>query len=780
MAEQVFPGADESTPSRAQYFSWINNTNEGPTESQTLANLAFFRYLHEQFGMVLDIYAFDAGAIDGAKFYGSTKSERFKRQFPRGFAPAVAAAKAMGTRLGVWGGPDGFGDTPQEAQERIDMMVGLCRDHDFALFKFDSVCGPLREDKIPHFVDMMTQCRKHAPDLILLNHRLQLGAGMPHATTALLEGAETYIDVHMANTVCATHNRAGALARELPPRLKRLLEDHGVCVSSCLDFWDDDLILQAFNRNLILAPEIYGNPWLLRDDELPRLARIYNLHRRYRQILSAGMVLPKAKFGPGAVSRGDDRTRLVTLRNLTWKPVRYRVPLDKTIGLLQGGKVEVRRLHPHEAVLAAAKSGETVEVEVLPFRACLLLVESRPATDVRIAGCDYDVICDVAGKPVVVDLLAPPGQTARVQLLSGSNRFSAATLDGQDTPALARGKAVDVTFPGTPLQAPWHRKIADLKPAAVPDDARALYEATAFAADNNALEARELQRSGPTAIEAVQNARDAFFNQPLFRQRYLWDRYAFDDDPETALAVCRRWPHVGDLRIRRGSLRIDFGSPVAIDHLLIESGNEQFLAPFKSQEGARAAVSADLKTWRDVAGFVDGNITFPIPGDQPWRYFRLEGAPELVRHVRGSYRGRMLDRSAWRASNLFAAYHMAPATHAFTARFTLPDAPPGGYLALAIHGEHGNELAYAALRTPTGYVGAPRRAPSFPCNPWECPVRPVSANYTYFFPITPDLVGQELDAVALILKDGNPAVRCDLHATAYPIPHARQRLVLRR
>ena len=36
-------GADERTPSRSEYFSWINNTNEGSTEKQTLVNLAFFR-----------------------------------------------------------------------------------------------------------------------------------------------------------------------------------------------------------------------------------------------------------------------------------------------------------------------------------------------------------------------------------------------------------------------------------------------------------------------------------------------------------------------------------------------------------------------------------------------------------------------------------------------------------------------------------------------------------------------------------------------------------------
>ena len=47
MTDKVYPGADESTPSLAQYFSWINHTNEGPTESQTLANLAFFQWMHD-------------------------------------------------------------------------------------------------------------------------------------------------------------------------------------------------------------------------------------------------------------------------------------------------------------------------------------------------------------------------------------------------------------------------------------------------------------------------------------------------------------------------------------------------------------------------------------------------------------------------------------------------------------------------------------------------------------------------------------------------------------
>lgn len=92
----------------------------------------------------------------------------------------------------------------------------------------------------------------------------------------------------MSNRTTAPHHRAQAISRGLVPNLQRLTEDHGVCISSCLDYWEDDLILQSFNRSLILAPEVYGNPWLLRDNELPKFARIYNLHRKYRDIMVDG------------------------------------------------------------------------------------------------------------------------------------------------------------------------------------------------------------------------------------------------------------------------------------------------------------------------------------------------------------------------------------------------------------------------------------------------------------------------------------------------------------
>lgn len=774
MSDAIFPGAGEKTPSLAQYFSWINNTNEGATEQQTLKNLAFFQWMHDAFGMELDIYAFDAGAIDGAGFYGSTRSERFKRQFPRGFGPIAEAARRFGCRLGIWGGPDGFGDTEAEARERIEQMVSLCRDHQFALFKFDSVCGKLRPEKVKYFIEMMTECRRYSPDLILLNHRLDLGEGLPHATTFLWEGLEMYTDVYGPNHVPGTHNRVREISRGLPPGLSRLTEDHGVCLSSCLDHWDDSLIQQAFNRCLILAPELYGSPWLLRDDEFPRLARIYNLHRRYRDILVNGMLLPEAIHGKDAVSRGDERTRFLSLRNLTWQPIHIRVTLDETIGLAKADRVEVRRMFPLETVLGEFAWGETVEVQVEPFRACLVMATTQGNPEIGFAGCDGEIVRDKPDEPAELLLWGLPGTEASVRI--NAPAYRSATLDDQRADSLLTDEGLRVRFDGTALNEDWHRKLADLKPIDVPADAEALYEATCFAADNNALEVRELLRSGPTRYPAVQDARDAFFQQDTFRKRGVWDRYMFDGDPDTFFATCRRQ---GELRIRGGSLRIDFGAPVLIDQLTLHTDGDYNLQPLKNHEAVRSAsVSSDLKNWTPIDGFAEGDIHFTIRADRPVRYLRMRACPDRINEARGSYRGQRLDRSLWRASNLFAGQF--PATFAWSASVRVNEVHPGSYLAVAVNGPHVPEAVYAAARCGDRYLGAARRAPSYPANVWECAVSR-GHNYTYFIPLDPSVAGQPLDVLLLGLQTAaSEELSAEVWITAHPPPHTMRRVTLTR
>lgn len=774
--EEVYPGADELSPSRSEYFSWINNTNEGATDEQTRVNLDFFSWLHAEYGAVLDIYAFDAGAIDGKRFYGSMASERFQSQFPDGFGPLVEQAQGIGTRLGLWGGPDGFGSTPEEELARTEMMVGLCRELNFALFKLDAVCGPLRPEKEDAFIRMMKRCRQHCPDLIVLNHRLGLARAQRHATTFLWEGKETYIDVWSTNSSPAPHHRADALSRGLVPDLKRLTEDHGVCISSCLDFWEDDLVLQAFNRSLILSPQIYGNPWLLRDDEFPRLARLMNLHRKYREILVQGMELPEEQFGPSAVSRGDDTTRLVTLRNLTWNPVSVEIPVDGRIGLRASGQVRSLQLHPVERDLGDTEVGGVRTVVVDPFRASLLLFSTRRQEGVLVSGCDHEVIREVPGKSVLVDLLGLPGTTAAVTVERGSSSIERAVLDDRDLGPLVPGEAFRVRFPGEEMERPFHRKLGTLSPVPIPSFVEALYEATVFAADNNALEVRSLQRSGPSETPVVKAARRAFFDQRVFVERGIWDRNLFDGDLETGYFPSRKYGI--DQRVQRGCFRLDLGEVVELDSIEITVPDSYSLQPLLEDEAYFLDFSTDLVRWSRTTFLAGKRIQIQPP--PATRYLRFSAFPDRVTEIAGWKSGGLVDRGRWRASNLFAHSSRRKPVQVWSCRVSLDRWVPESKLCIPIYGRHGVEGAYAAARVDGQFVGCPDRAPSFPSNTWEYVNARRDSGYTYYVPVTQDMIAKPIEVFVISYDEKHANLAPEVWVTAYPTPVVRKRLVLHR
>ncbi|NIR46256.1 MAG: DUF3999 domain-containing protein [Gemmatimonadetes bacterium] len=654
------------------------------------------------------------GNADGPISGEGREPRPFRNRFPNGFDPIYERARSLGIRLGWWTGRESFSGTQRE---------------------------PL---------------------------------------------AETYIDVFMTNDVTAPHHRAAALRRGPPRGLTRQTAGRGVSLSSSLDFWADDLVLQAFNRTPIPAPELYGNPWLLRDDEFHRLARIFTLHREYRDILVNGAVLPAERYGPDAVSRGDATTRLVTLRNLSWQPVAYTVKLDESLGLAGNEFLHAWSLHPTERILGRFEPGDSVTVEVLPFRAYLLLVTGEPIVGVGIRGTDFHVLRDELGGTVALKLLGQPGDTVAIQLDPGGRRFRHAELDGQPLDDLAFGDTVEVVFPGAPLERAWHRKLAEPERVQVPADAEALYEATVYAADNNALEVRSLERSGPTNIEAVAAARDAFFGQTQFIARGAWDRFVFDSDSTTYMDV---WSSGRDLRIDGGVLRVDFGSPILVDRVLIRTLDSPEFGRRVSERRIAVEASADLRTWTSgriselSARSIDDSIAgrrFPVdlPPGRTYRYLRIDGGPERVTEIEGYRAGRRLERIGWRASNLFGPYEKAPAIAAWSANFVLEEAAPGSYLAIAVNGVHGAEKAFATIRVNGGLVGAPDRAPSYPRNTWAHPVQAVDANYTYYVPVTPEMVGAEIEAAVLALEGGGIELEPEVWITAYPIPLAERELVL--
>ncbi|MGY4385742.1 hypothetical protein ACVWYN_002788 [Pedobacter sp. UYP24] len=734
--QKVFAGADEKTPSKAQYFSWINNTNEGPTEKQTLINFNFFNWLKKDYGMQLDIYAFDAGAIDGKNFYGSIYSDRFKKQFPNGFDPLYKQAKDMDFRLGVWGGPDGFGNTPEEQQQRIDQMVKLCKDYNFALYKFDAVCGPLRPEKEDAFIKMMVDSRKYSPDLILLNHRLGLTKGLPYATTFLWGGTETYIDVFLANSTTAPHHRAGALARGEVPGLQRLTEDHGVCLSSCLDNWDDDLILQAFNRSLILSPEIYGNPWLLSDAEYPKLARIYNIHRKYNSILINGKILPSEKYGADAVSRGDGTIRLITMKNLGWTTQTRQIKLGEEIGLEKGKAVKLVQIHPQEEYLGSYASDAEVSVKIEPFKSTLFIATTVDYTDPLITGSRFNVVKNVPGQPVIIDLVGAPGTDAFISVAHPEKYKKAVLPNGVN---LKR----NIHFGGTKLKLSPYRKLNNFTPITIPEDAAALYEATVFAADNNALEVRSLQRSGDTHILEVKQARDAFFEQETFIKRGVWDKNLFDGDMKTGFWVSQKYQQ----KVNGGMLRLDLGKVTALDELLLKVPNEFALQPLLPQEGNYVEVSNDLKTWKQLT-YIAG-ITSHITINDSVRYFRFGSSPQQLVEIEGIYKGISVDRALWRASNLFSPANKMGTKKAWKTTIKLSELAANSYLTIALNGKHGVEGAYVAAKINGEYIGAPDRSTSYPSNTWEHINVKQDQNYTYYIPLKDSYLNKEIEIFVL-------------------------------
>jgi len=761
-------GADERTPSIPQYFSWINSTNEGSTEFQTLTNLDYFAWLKDRYGMQIKLYAWDAGNLDGSLGgYEDFSSPKLRAQYPNGYVPVVERAREIGIRMGVWGGADGYGDTPEEEAARRELLVSLCRDYHFGLFKMDTVCGQLRAEKRAAFARTMEECRRYSPDLILLNHRNDLGEAEICATTFLWEGAETYTDVFSYNFHTAPHHRAGALERGLVPGLQRLTEDHGVCLSSCLDFFGDELCLQAFSRALILAPEIYGNPWLLRDDEQAVLARIYNLQREWADILVDGMILPES-YGPFAVSRGSAARRILPLRNTCWEPVTIRVKLDTEIGLAACQGVQVRIRYPYEEILGTFSYGETVEVPVAPWRVCLLEVCAADEAAWGLTGCTYEVICELEGVPTEVRILKTSGEPVRLQGASSD------TIPAEG-----------LTLPVCDHRLPAPVKLDACDAAAPTVSAEALYEATMFALDNDSLEARALRRSGPTAIPAVQAARDAFFAQDTYRLRGCEGRFAFDGREDTFFDASSRYYGI---RLEGGCLRVDLGSVVDADQLeivyfAIDEPVYEIPVQEKPVDGEYACDLRDFVPARLISdGCIDPDYTMhgvvhsvhnilPRHGKlrrAVWRvgalrYFRLPCPMDRIVHIRVRQDGVYLTPPAPRANNLMAHPSHKPVLEVRAQRVTLPDTlPEGAYLTAAIEGVHGAEGVYCAAVCGGQMLGFPDRAPSYPYNMWEHFMRGTDRNNSFYLPLDNSMAGQTLTVCTLVCDGENRGYHTDL------------------
>lgn len=764
-------GADNFTPSVPQYFSWINNTNEGSTEKQTLINLDFFAMLKREYGMEIKIYAWDAGNFDGAsEGYGNLKGEKFRSQYPDGYKNIVKKAEEMGIRLGLWGSPDGYGDDPETEKERFEFFVHLCRDYHFAEFKLDGVCGRLRKEKAALFRDMLKECRKYSPDLIVLNHRLDLYEAEEYVTTFLWNGMETYVDVLAGNDCTCMHHRSFMFHRGHVPQLQRLSEDHGVCISSAVDYFEDELIYQAFNRSLILAPEIYGNPWLLRDDEYPVLARIYNLHKRVAPILVNGMTLDSS-YGANAASRGTKTRRFIATGNDSWEPLTINIRLDGSIGLEPTDeKLLVISRHPYESLVGEYEYGSEVTFTLPAWRAGLIECAVKSEADSVLTNCEYTVIReDGDGQPVEVNIVKTRGGDIE-RLTKGEKTF------------FARAEETDIR-----QKDPVHLGKLD-RETRFPENGEALYEAAAFAADNDALEARTLRRSVETKIKEVQAARDAFFGQETYRLRGCEAKNMFDGNDESFFDAQSQNYRGEILREMGGCLRVDFGEEVYADSLEIEffSGDKTTPEVGSQSIPVRAEYSRAYDGWKSggcvtalsqmdytarvvrfsvhtVYELTGKKITVSYPLGDTLRFIRLAEPMSRIYSLRLIRDGKDVTPPCPHANNLQAHYSKKRVEVLKEGTFTLPQYKNGAYLAIALNGEHGSELAFCGVKIDGELYGCPERAPDYKANMWEHRVISCESFLTCYYPLPEGLAGKEVTPYAVFADDD----RCDFDCDVY-------------
>ena len=79
-----------------------------------------------------------------------------------------------------------------------------------------------------------------------------------------------------------------------------------------------------------------------------------------------------------------------------------------------------------------------------------------------------------------------------------------------------------------------------------------------------------------------------------------------------------------------------------------------------------------------------------------------------------------------------------------TVKVDRADWVPGSYLSVALEGKHGVEGAYAAVEMEGSAIGAPDRAPSYLGNVWESRIVFMDHHYTYYIPVTEQMLDREL------------------------------------
>ena len=780
------------------YFDWLCHDNSGPRESEVLANFAALRRLKELYGLQLDIYNSDAGLVESQGTYYPQFRDNFLARFPAGLRPIADAAAALGMRLGLWIGPDGFGEVPEAMAARRTQLLSWVRDFNVGLFKMDTVVSALEhkdkyilEKKYQSLADALAEARRLDPAFIAINHRINNSPYMLTITDCLLwRGQETYIDVHISNRTASLYNRDCSIGRELTSEFYkapfRQFEDHGICFNSCLEKWDDDLITQAFGRASVLSPEMYGAFFFLRDADYPRLARLIQLHKQSEPLLKTAFPLPD-----GDVAHGDGRSSLVLVRNMTWETRAKTIPLDGSIGLsaAPGAPLTVRQRHPYELLMSKAggfAAGTSLTIEMDPYSIRLIQVDAGLPAEPYLAGIPYEIIPGPDAGSFGLKLLGRPGQASDVTFFNFAGR-TVRTDSGAAVPV--GGAPWRVAFPGRPQgEEPFSLGPDFRDDAASAADGERLAELAKFTLDDDALEIREMEalKREPSSLPEIEACRAYMRAKVVAAEGSA--RNAFDGDPLTRWSdgFPRRSPFTGSPAAYRSDAslwRIDLGRPTDLAKLelrIVRRTDAAFLDAVET--------SLDLKTWASIGGLslkaaeaipfftelrqrgkpvrifdVDSgdrtpvSVGFPLPPG-PCRYVRLRGRNFSVSEIQGTDGlGRPLDRSGWHATNFFGE---TPAPRRVLKSVdVVKDDGPGREYAVAVQAGPAKldsvDGVYVVALVDGRPVVFPHRAPSYPYHNYEWTSGSSKlAGMTFRLPIEKGWRGKTVEFRVMMFGDG--------------------------
>ncbi|MGN1410097.1 MAG: hypothetical protein ACI4XJ_07965, partial [Eubacteriales bacterium] len=438
--------------------------------------------------------------------------------------------------------------------------------------------------------------------------------------------------------------------------------------------------------------------------------------------------------------------------NDSWETKKIKITLGDEIGLSEGGKYLVNLRHPYESHIGEFEYGDTVEIELLPFRATLVEISKPDRADPVLVGCEYEMIRENEhGEPLEIKIVRTGG--GEIELLSGGKRThftSSEPIDVREKPPVFL-TSLDKTDR---------------------DRERGKYyaECALFAVSSDSLERKSLLRAGETAIPEVKAARDAFFNQTTYKLRGCEARNLFDGRRDTFFDSQSRCYCDMNLRIDGGCLRVDFGEELDADTLELEffSSHEVTRELPPQKLNLSGSCSTDLKSWRSAhltgTEIAEKDVKVPVirftvhtiydaQGDilrasykigGKVRYFRLPEPVDRIYSIRLIKDGAEVKVANPTANNMLSPTYPGRVRLIKEGCFTLPEYRSGSKLAVAIEGKTGREEVTCTAEIDGKVVGFPMRAPEYVVNQWEHCVCGTDGYYTFYLPLDDGLDGKEV------------------------------------